>query len=319
MLSKKLSAILKKQHYALIGNHSAVQACRWTKHSLLDEGVCYKQKFYGIESHRCCQMTCWLACQNSCLHCWRPIELDFGKFIDKNKIDNPSKIIKDCIKAQQKLLSGFKGNPKINMQKFKQAQEPMQFAISLIGEPTLYPKIGELISELRRQGKTSFLVTNGLCPDVLEKLNKNKQLPTQLYISLLYPNEKLFRKITKNKTKNSWEKFNESLSLLSKLKTRTVIRMTLVRELNMNSEYIKQYAKLIKKSDCDFLEIKGYMSIGFARQRLGYDRMPSHKEIKDYAKKIVEQLPEYKILDEHEFSRVVLVGKSRDKMRIKKV
>jgi len=196
----------------------------------------------------------------------------------------------------------------------------MQFAISLTGEPTLYPKIGELIAELRRQGKTSFLVTNGLCPDVLKKLGDDNCLPTQLYISLNYPNEELFRKITKNKQKDSWEKFNQSLDLMKDLKTRRVLRMTLIRDLNMENEMIKDYVELIKKTNCDFLEIKGYMSVGFARQRLGYDKMPNFDEVRGFAEKIVKELGEgYKILDEHEFSRVMLIGKDKGMMRIKKI
>lgn len=318
MLPAKLIDILKKQHYGIVGKHSGVQICRWTKKSLVNEGECYKSQFYGIKSWRCCQMSPWLACQNKCLHCWRAIELDFSKYFNKKKIQSPKKLIEECVKAQRKLLSGFKGNPKINMQKFKQAQEPNQFAISLVGEPTLYPKVGELIAELRKQGKTSFLVTNGLLPKKLKELKQKKALPTQLYISLNYPNEKLFREITKNKAKNSWKKFNESLELLEKLKTRRVIRMTLIKDLNMEDEMIKNYVGLIKKASPDFIEVKGFMSVGFARQRLGYERMPSHKEIKDYAKKIVSKLGKlYKILDEHEFSRVVLIGKDKKRMKIK--
>ena len=44
------------------------------------------------------------------------------------------------------------------------------FAISLTGEPTLYPKLPELIKEIHSRGKTSFLVTNGQHPEVLQKL-----------------------------------------------------------------------------------------------------------------------------------------------------
>ena len=71
----KLNAkeILRKQHYETIGDHAAVQICRWTKKSLTDKGVCYKEKFYGIKSHRCCQMTQMILCENKCIHCWRAI------------------------------------------------------------------------------------------------------------------------------------------------------------------------------------------------------------------------------------------------------
>ena len=177
----------------------------------------------------------------------------------------------------------------------------------------------ELLSVLRKQEKTSFLVTNGLCPEILEKLNKNNQLPTQLYLSLNASNKKLYEKFTRSSLKDAWEKFNKTLELFPKLKTRKVIRMTLVKELNINKEYIKEYIKLIKKAMPDFIEVKSFMSVGFSRQRLGYDRMPSHEEIKKFSGKILKMITGYKFLDEKFESRVVLLGKDKSKMKIKKV
>ena len=218
------------------------------------------------------------------------------------------------------MLTGFKGHKKINLEKFKEAQDPNQFAISLAGEPTLYPFLAELIKELRKQGKTSFLVTNGLLPEKLKELKKKNALPTQIYISLNSPNKLMYEKWHKSSVKNAWEKFNESLSLFPKLKTktRTVIRITLVKNLNMKTEHIEDYVKLIKKAKPDFIEVKGYMSVGFARKRLGYEKMPFHMEIKDFSKKIIKKLIDYKILDEKEESRVILLGKSKANMKIKK-
>jgi tRNA wybutosine-synthesizing protein 1 len=308
--------LMEKQSYRFIGNHSAVKICEWTKKSLIDKGECYKQKFYGIKSHRCCQISPWILCDNKCVHCWRPIELEIN--LENNKIDEPLEIINECIKLHRKLLIGFKGNPKTNRKKYKEAQEPMQFAISLIGEPTLYPKLRELISELRKKGKTSFVVTNGLQTKVLKELNENRQLPTQLYISLNSPNKEMYDKWHKSNEKDAWKKFNETLKLFPKLKTRKVIRMTLIKDLNDKDEQVKEYAELIKKAKPHFLEVKSYMAIGFSRQRLGYEKMLSHEEIKVFAKKLVDELKnKYKILDEHKLSRVVLIGKDKKKMRIK--
>ncbi|MBT4165540.1 4-demethylwyosine synthase TYW1 [archaeon] len=322
MLSKKLQETLKKQHYVLIGKHSAVQICRWTKNSLREQGHCYKQQFYGIKSHLCCQMSPSVGfCQNRCLHCWRAIELTEGNKMSEKQTDNPETIIQGCIQAQQKLLNGFKGNPKTNLTKFKQAQEPENFAISLTGEPTLYPKLGELIQQLREKGKSTFIVTNGLQPETLKKLQKNKQLPTQLYVSLNTPNEKMFKKWHKSTIKDAWKKLNQTLNLFPKLKTRKVIRMTLVKNANTKPEHIEQYSELIKKAQPDFIEVKGFMSVGFSRNRkgMGYDAMPTHEEIRDYAERIAISLKNnYKILDEHERSRVILIGKDKSKMKIKK-
>tara|TARA_Y100000034_G_scaffold110551_1_gene142769 strand:+ start:1038 stop:2018 length:981 start_codon:yes stop_codon:yes gene_type:complete len=318
----KLQKVLRKQHYGLVGKHSGVQICRWCKKDLVNEGECYKAKFYGIKSHSCCQMSPSVGfCQNRCLHCWRAIELTISKQMKFKNIDNPNKIISGCIKAQQKLLSGFRGNKKINLEKLKQAQEPMQFAISLTGEPTIYPRLGELINELRKQKKTSFVVTNGLNPEALKRLKENKTLPTQLYLSLNSPNKELYNKWHRSQIKNAWKIFNQTLELFSSLPTRKVIRMTLIKgeNNNMKDEMISDYSKLIKKAKPDFIEVKGYMSVGFARNRknMGYETMPTYEEVQEFSKKLAKALG-LKILDFHEFSRVVLIGKNKKRMKIKK-
>ena len=156
-------------------------------------------------------------------------------------------------------------------------------------------------------------------PEVLNKLNKEQELPTQLYVSLNSPNKKLFEEWHRSEEKNAWEKFNKTLTLLPKLKTRRVIRMTLVRDLNMKDEQIKGYVTLIKKAQPDFIEVKGFMSVGSARKRLGYEMMPTHEEIKQFAEKLTKVIGKpYKFLDEHEHSRIVLLGKDKKKMKIKK-
>jgi len=326
MIPDKIKKILKKQHYSLVGKHSAVQVCRWTKKSLLDEGVCYKEQFYGIKSHLCCQMSpAVMWCPNRCQHCWRAIELTIDSEL-KGNVNSPKEIVDGCIKAQKELLIGFKIDEKskkkqlsrANMKKYLEAQEPMQFAISLSGEPMVYENIGGLVEELRKRGKTSFIVTNGLYPEKIEELAKKKQLPTQLYISVNTPNEKLYKIFHRSSKRDAWERLNKSLEIMSKLgkQTRTVFRMNLVKNLNMIEP--ENYAKLIKKANPLFIEVKGFMSVGFARQRLGYERMPYHKEIVEFSKEVLKFLPGYKILDEKKESRVLLLGKSKKDMKIKK-
>lgn len=340
MIPENIKDILKKQHYVLVGSknkeHSAVQICRWTKNSLKDEGVCYKEKFYGIKSHRCCQMTpAVMWCPNKCIHCWRAIENTIGEKFSKEEIKNlstPKEIIDGCINAQRKLLLGFnkvaKKNPfkkptksKANMSKWYEAQEPMQFAISLSGEPTVYPKIGNLIEELRNRGKTSFLVTNGLYPEKIKELLDKNQLPTQLYVSVNTSNKELYDTFHKSSIGDkAWEKLNQTLDLFPKLrgKTRTIFRMNLVRNLNMSDEHAREYSEMIKKSKPLFVEVKGFMSVGFARERLGYERMPTFSEMLDFCEKLVKELGEnWRILDSHERSRAFVLGRAEDEERLK--
>ena len=332
---EKVREVLQKQHYSIVGNHSAVQICRWTKNSLNKKGVCWKEKFYGIKSYRCCQFSpAVMWCENSCLHCWRPIEMNLGTKIPK--IDNPKEVLEKIIEARKKLLIGFKGNKNVSRKKFEEAVNPKLFTFSLSGEPTLYPYLGEMIKEIRKRKAVSFLVTNGLNPKALIKLEKENCLPTQISISCNAPNKKLFLKWTRTKEKNSWKKFNKTLEVLKTLKgkVRRVVRLTLVKEgknkkarfnllSNMKDENVLEYVNLIKKACPDFIHVKGFMSVGYARERMGYDKQPWHCEVKNFAEKILDELKKddkkWKILGEEERSCVVLLGKDKKMMKIKKV
>ncbi len=315
-ISNKIIRELEREGYRIVGKHSAVKICPWTKKSLRGEDVCWKEKFYGIKSHKCCQMSCTLfSCQNECIHCWRNLKYTcFGKI--KNP-DSPYKIIKDCIESQRKLLSGFKGSKKTDMEKFKESLEPSLFTFSLLREPTLYPKLAELIKEVRKNNAISFLITNGLNPEKIKELERKKALPTQLTLSVNAPNEKIYEKICRSCKENSWKKFNETLTLISKLRCRTVARLTLIKDLNMKKEYVEQYTKLIKKANPLFVHVKGYACRGYSKKRLKYKNMPTHKEIIEFSKNLLEFLPDFKFLDDKFESRVVLLGKDKSRMKIK--
>ncbi len=303
MIPEDIKGILEHQHYKIVGNHSAVKLCHWTKKSILDKGYCYKQKFYGISSHRCLQMTpavVW--CTQRCVFCWRNTEKTVGTRLER--FDEPSEIIENAIIAQRKLLSGFGGIPeRINKRKFKESQEPNQAAISLAGEPTIYPKISDLIGEFRKRNFTTFLVTNGTLPERLAKL---EFLPTQLYLSLDAPNEKIYKRICNPIIPDGWSKINETISIFPSLNTRKVIRITAVKNMNMTNA--EEYSDLIERAEPDFLEVKAYMFVGASRQRLSIENMPSFKEIMKFSESINANLG-YNISDSKEDSRVVLLSR----------
>lgn len=237
--------------------------------------------------------------------------------MDNKDIDDPLLIIDGSIKSHAKLLNGYPGNSKTNMKKWKDAQEPKHFAISLAGEPTLYPKLAELIKELHKRKKSTFLVTNGLVPERLLELEKENALPTQLYVSIDAPNKELFFKIDRSSIKDGWERLMQTLDILRKLKkkTRTSIRITLIKDMNMINP--EQYAQLIKKSDALFVEVKAYMHVGSSRERLTIKHMPLHNEVKEFALEIGKHCG-YKLIDEQQASRVVLLMKKDFPGRIMK-
>ncbi|MEW6592143.1 MAG: 4-demethylwyosine synthase TYW1 [Candidatus Hadarchaeota archaeon] len=295
---------LERSGYRVVGEsgHSAVKVCHWTKKSLLGEGACYKEQFYtselGIKSHRCLQLTPSLPfCDHRCVFCWRNTDMTMPSW--SGGADDPAEILDGAISAQRLLLSGFGGNPAVDKQKFKEAQNPKQCAISLAGEPTIYPKINEMIMECEKRRMTSFLVTNGQHPEVLEKIVE----PTQIYISLVAPDEATYER-TCRPVAGGWEKLNRSLELMPSFSCRKAVRLTLAKGLNMENP--AGYAKLVEKTGCDFLEVKGYIWVGFSRKRLKMENMPLHQEVMAFAEKLAGEVG-YRMANDSEPSRVALL------------
>lgn len=303
-VTEELRLLLKKQQYGLIGKHSRVKVCHWTKSSLKDEGGCYKYKFYGIHSHQCVQMTPSFSCNFACNFCWRDHTYHTAPAM-KDGLDEPGDIVENSIEAQRKLLIGFKGNEKTDMKKFEEAMTPKHVAISLDGEPTLYPKIVEMIQEYTKRGMTTFLVSNGSKPEKIREIVERAP-PTQLYISLDAPNRELFEQIDNPMLKDAWERLMETLDIVKEAgkKTRTVLRMTLIRGQNMCRP--KEYAELFNRAGAHFVEAKAYMWVGHSQDRLEKSDMPLHEEIKEFGSQLAEASG-YELVDEHTPSRVVLL------------
>ncbi|ASJ11644.1 4-demethylwyosine synthase TYW1 [Thermococcus thioreducens] len=304
-MPEEIARLFKKQHYALVGRHSSVKLCHWLKESIKKDRFCYKQKFYGIHSHRCLQMTPVTAwCSHNCIFCWRPMEGFLGTELPE-PWDDPAFIVEESIKAQRKLLVGYKGMPGINMKKFEEAWNPKHAAISLSGEPMLYPYMGDLVEEFHKRGFTTFIVTNGTVPERLEEMIREDKLPTQLYVSLTAPDIETYKGVNVPMIPDGWDKIKEFLRLMGSADTRTVVRLTLVKGENMHNP--EGYAKLIKLANPMFVEAKAYMFVGFSRNRLTINNMPRHEEIRAFAEELVRHLPGYHIEDEYEPSRVVLI------------
>lgn len=293
-------------------NHSAVEICHLHEKALEGEGGCYKNKFYGIETLRCMQFSpAAMFCQNRCIYCWRATEFYKLLKMDENKVDEPEEIIKNLIKEWKRLLSGFGGNPKVDKKVFKEIFNgmPSHFAISLSGEPTMYPKLDKLINYLKSlpSTKSIFLVTNGQEPEMLEKLQKENALPTQLYLSMNAADFETFKKVNVSLYKDAWERWNKSLQFLSKANCRTVIRITLIRSLNYDKSKIPNWAELIKIGNPHFVEVKSYMHLGLSTKRLKKEDMLTHEEIKEWAFELLKYLPNFEYMDEDKRSRVVVL------------
>jgi len=79
---------------------------------------------------------------------------------------------------------------------------------------------------------------------------------------------------------------------------------------------VDSYARLVEKANPTYIEAKAYMHIGFSNLRLGFDHMPLHMEIKDFAAQLAEKTG-YKVINEAPESRVVLLSRLEKTIQIK--
>lgn len=303
--------LLLKQKYHIAGEHSAAKLCHWT-HSTLTGGIgCYKNKFYGIASHRCLQCTpSLLFCNHACVFCWRIMpekSLSFEDMPSRGfRWDEPKKVVELLLKAQQEIISGYGGNPKVSRQKYQEALRPAHAALSLTGEPAIYPYLEELIKEFHNRNMTTFLVTNGTFP---ERIARMEELPTQLYVSMVAPDLEVYKRAIRPKSPILWERYLQTLELLAQFgqKTRTVLRMTLTR--GVNDFGWEGYARQILTALPKYVEVKSMVFVGGARlpeRGLSLKSMLTIDEIEGIAKKLAD-LTGYRVSDRHELSRVVLL------------
>lgn len=302
-MRQELRDLLSKQGYGFAGEHGGVKLCHWSKEDLKEEGRhCYKGDFYGVESHRCMQMTPVVDyCNFRCLYCWRSQDFDTA---GPRVWDPPSNLFIDSVQEQRRLISGYKGQEETSMERWIKAHRPKHVAISLNGEPTVYPHLAEYVRTCHEHGMTTMIVTNGSFPEAIEKLEEHDGLPTQLYVSLDAPNKDVFDRLCVPLTGGAWDKLNRTLDKMAELDCRTVCRITSVKGWNMG--YYDEYAALIEKAQPDFVEVKGYVYVGYSRERMKEENMPTHGEIRQFAQRLADETG-YAFEAEREDSRVALL------------
>ena len=185
---------------------------------------------------------------------------------------------------------------------------PNQIAMSLSGEPTLYPKLNELIQIFKKLKCSVYLVTSGVQPKYLEFLKDTNSEPTKLYISISSPNKNSYLKLNRPNRKNLWFSFIESLDILEEFRCSTVVRITAINGLNMDHKDLIGFADLIQRSKCSEIEVKGYMHVGYSTKRLSEKNMPIFKDIKEFSEKLGD-LTGHKVINEMVESRVLLLSK----------
>ena len=315
MMTETLREALTKQGYKIIGSHSGVKLCRWTKSQLRGRGGCYKHTFYGIQSYLCMEMTPSLACANKCVFCWRHHKNPVGKEW-KWKVDSAEYLVEEGIKQHQSMIKQMKGVPGVVPETFENAFTIRHCALSLVGEPIIYPYINQFVDLLHQRKISSFLVTNAQFPDKIETMSP----VTQLYISVDAATKESLKKIDRPLFTDFWERFLACIDALSQKGQRTVFRLTLVKQWNMDE--IKNYAELIDRGQPTFVEIKGVTYCGTSNaSSLTIKNVPFHEEVVRFSREIINSLPSlkenYDIACEHEHSCCVLIAHKKLKVNDK--
>ena len=305
---------LTKQGYTIIGTHSGVKICRWTKSALRGRGSCYKNSFYGIASHLCMETTPSLSCSNKCVFCWRhgtnPVSTTW-----RWQVDPPDLIFQGAKEAHYKKIKMMRGVPGVRSERFQEAMRIRHCALSLVGEPIFYPHINEFIALLHNEHISSFLVCNAQHPQQLSTLHR----VTQLYVSIDASNRDSLRKIDRPLHRDFWERFTSCLDILreKRFQQRTVFRLTLVKGFNIDDE-VEGYADLVARALPCFVEIKGVTYCGTSTSSsagLTMQNVPFYDEVVAFVEALNTALEcrglEYGIAAEHAHSCCVLVASKR--------
>ncbi|OAA68388.1 flavodoxin and radical sam domain containing protein [Niveomyces insectorum RCEF 264] len=308
---------LTKQGYAIVGSHSGVKICRWTKSALRGRGSCYKFSFYGIHSHQCMETTPSLSCSNKCVFCWRhgtnPVGTTWRWVVD------PPDLIFNGVKANHYAkIKNLRGVPGVRAERFAEALRIRHCALSLVGEPIFYPHINEFLGMLHGERISSFLVCNAQHPDQLAALHH----VTQLYVSIDATNRESLRKIDRPLHRDFWERFQRCLAILreNRFRQRTVFRLTLVKGFNLEDE-VRGYADLVEQALPCFVEIKGVTYCGTSTSAgvgLTMANVPFYHEVCEFVVALEQELQRrglgYGLAAEHAHSCCVLIASERFKV-----
>jgi tRNA wybutosine-synthesizing protein 1 len=303
MVTDEIRQSLTKQGYKIIGSHSGVKLCRWTKAMLRGRGGCYKHTCYGIKSYSCMEMTPSLACANKCVFCWRHHSNPVGKEW-KWQLDEPDFLIEQAMANHAAMIRQMKGVPGVKPERLADAATIQHCALSLVGEPIMYPHINRFIDLLHERHISTFLVTNAQFPDRIRDLKP----VTQLYVSVDAATPESLKAVDRPLFKDYWERFLASLEEIGKKQTRTVYRLTLIKAWNM--EEIANYASLITRGLPEFIEIKGVTFCGSSdASNLTMKNVPFHHEVQYFAQELLKYISDdYELACEHAHSCMIVIA-----------
>jgi tRNA wybutosine-synthesizing protein 1 len=190
-----------------------------------------------------------------------------------------------------KMMKTLRGIEGALPERLKESQTIRHCALSLVGEPIMYPRINEVLQGLHDRRISSFLVTNAQFPQAILDLNP----VTQLYVSVDASTKDALKEIDRPLFTDFWERFNDSLDALGTVNGRTVFRLTLVKDRNIGTqEALDGYARLIARSKPDLVEIKGVTFCGKSNASdITMKDVPWHHEVRLFSEQLCERIQHF--------------------------
>ena len=227
-------------------------------------------------------------------------------------MDQPEFLIEQSIEKHRGMINQCRGVPGVVPERFEAAFDVQHCALSLVGEPIIYPQINRFLDLLHERKISSFMVTNAQFPKEIKELKP----VTQMYLSIDAANEESLKKIDRPVFKDFWQRFLDSIDALKTKGQRTVFRLTLVKDWNM--EELSGYSDLIKRGRPDFIEIKGVTYCGNNKaSSLTIKNTPYHEEVLKWVQFLVSEANKtlgeevYELACEHQHSVCFLVANKK--------
>lgn len=131
------------------------------------------------------------------------------------------------------------------------------------GEPTLQPDLAEFLQKVRDMGYKTKLDTNGLRPDVLEKILSGGLVD---YVAMDVKNSPAKYPLTVGLDKVDVNKISESINMLNESGVDHEFRTTLIKEFHTDEDML-EIAKMVKNAPRYFMQkykdIDGCISHGY--------------------------------------------------------
>lgn len=257
-----------------------------------------------------------LACANKCVFCWRHHSNPVGTSW-KWATDEPAVILDGALAAHGAMIRQMRGVPGVTPGRLQEGLAPRHCALSLVGEPIMYPHINALVGMLHARRISTFLVSRerggrggggrsrlvptlplspcALTPRPPTPQVTNAQFPdaiaalapvTQLYVSVDAATPATLKAVDRPLFSDYWERFTRSLALLRTKRQRTVYRLTLVAGWNITDA--GGYAALVALGEPDLIEIKGvtYCGAGAGKDALTMANVPRHADVVAFAESL---------------------------------